>query len=36
MSWTHALPSVMTKVFYFSLIAITFVFISMLLTGLHP
>jgi hypothetical protein len=33
----HALPEVVTKVFYFSLIAAAFVFISMLLlTGLHP
>jgi hypothetical protein len=37
MTSAHALPSVMTKVLYFSLVANAFVFISMLLlTGLHP
>ncbi len=34
---SHALPEVVTKVFYFSLVAAAFVFVSMLLlTGLHP
>jgi hypothetical protein len=33
----HALPDVITKVFYFSLIATAFVFVSrLLLTGFHP
>lgn len=37
MASAHALPGVMTKVFYFSLIATVIVFVSMLLlTGLHP
>ena len=37
MTPAHALPDVMTKVFYYSLVATVFVFISMLLvTGLHP
>jgi hypothetical protein len=36
MTSAYALPSVMTKIFYFSLVASAFVFISMLLlTGLH-
>ena len=37
MTSAHALPGVITKIFYFSLAAIVFVFVSMLLlTGLHP
>lgn len=37
MTSAHALPGVIIKVFYFSLVATVFVFVSMLLlTGLHP
>ena len=36
MASAHALPGVLTKVFDFFLVASAFVFISMLVTGLHP
>jgi hypothetical protein len=36
MTSAHALPGVLTKVFHFFLVASAFVFISMLVTGLHP
>jgi hypothetical protein len=37
MASAHALPGVIAKIFYFSLVASVFVFVSMLLlTGLHP
>jgi hypothetical protein len=31
-----ALPDVAIKAFYFSLVATAFVFVSILLTGIHP
>jgi hypothetical protein len=31
-----ALRGVATKLFYFSVVATLFIFVSMLLTGLHP
>jgi hypothetical protein len=37
MTSAHAASGVITKVFYFSLVAVVFVFVSMLLvTRLHP
>jgi hypothetical protein len=36
MASTYAVRDVATKVFYFSLVAAVFIFISMLLTGVHP
>jgi hypothetical protein len=36
MTSAYAFSHVATKVLYFSLVATVFVFVSMLLTGLHP
>jgi hypothetical protein len=36
MTSAYAFSHVATKTFYFSLVATVFVFVSMLLTGLHP
>jgi hypothetical protein len=36
MTSAYAFSGVATKVFYFSLVATVFVFVSMLFTGLHP
>jgi hypothetical protein len=36
MTMGYALADVATKVAYFSLTAVAFIFVSMLLTGLHP